>query len=385
MTSAIVAIGTELTDGQIINKNAAWLSSRLKSLGLRPRLHLTVPDDRTLMRESLDIAARHAKWIFLTGGLGPTSDDFTREIVAEWTDRPLEFHPESWDQVVERLSSRGYPIQEFQKQQCSFPQGSVVLRNSQGTANAFRLSHGEFELIVLPGPPREIEAVWMDHLRPWLEQKSSAWEKTRTRSWDTLGLGESQIAGMVAPLISSFASATKLEKALEVGYRVHLPYVEVKLSFLSRSETQLAPLVLEIEKALSSVTVLRDGEDATNLWLKALPTGDVLIQDEVTGSYLQQRLSPVLRSTPSTSTLTWITGPRQKEAASASPKKAQPGLQQFWISPVSETQARVGWAHGTQVRWTDIEAPMKSPLMAERRRQYFAELALLTWLGWFRD
>src|SRR5277367_6369590 len=93
--ASVIAVGTELTSGQITNRNAAWISERLTALGLEVALHETVPDEHDLMLDALKRCAGLSSFVFVTGGLGPTQDDFTRDVVAEWAERKLEFHPPS--------------------------------------------------------------------------------------------------------------------------------------------------------------------------------------------------------------------------------------------------------------------------------------------------
>lgn len=361
MNSAIIAIGTELTDGQIINSNASSLSARLKGFGPRVLEHLVVPDERRLILQSFDRAAADADLIFITGGLGPTSDDFTRDVVAEWSGLPLEFHEPSWASVKERLSSRGYPVQEFQKQQCYFPAGSVVLGNSQGTANGFRLSVRGKWLIVLPGPPREIEAIWHDHLSAWLTELCAGLEPVVTKSWDTMGLGESQVAALVDPFVRG--------QGLEVGYRVHLPYVEFKLSYPKSEGSKFASLVAKVQETLAHVTVTRDGEDlAQVLGQRLAKEQELTLIDEVSGAFLLNRLLGPARSFLTAGNWT---------LRSSGPVSDQ-GLC-LWLRRVDENTVRIGSRRNFQSREVIIESPHRSPLMSERRRQYFAEQALIEW------
>lgn len=362
MKSAILGVGTELTDGQIVNRNAAWLSEHLKELGPRTVMHLTVPDDRALILEALDACAAKADLIFITGGLGPTSDDFTRDLVAAWSGLPLEFDPESWRHLVDRLTARHYPVKEMQRQQCYFPKGAVILTNSQGTANGFRLRAKDRDLVVLPGPPREVEAIWNDHLRPWLNEKGAALDPVLTRSWDTVGLGESQVAELTEPLVQGLNG--------EVGYRVHLPYVEVKLN-LTRSEwARNEELLTRIESVLGPHTIARDGEDlAREVARRWGFLTDVAVVDEVTGHILLSRLNEAWR--PLWQGARWTLSSRDFDAGATT---------KMFLKKVDEHSVRVGFIHNRQRRETVIEAPMRAETMAERRKQYFAEMALLFWL-----
>lgn len=138
MKASLIAVGTELTTGQIFNKNGSWLSQRLKNLGVEVTCHLVVPDDKAEMLRAMDFCS-NSDLVFVTGGLGPTSDDFTRDVIAEKAKAKLIFDESSWKHVTDRLTSRGYTVKEIQRQQCFFPEGSTILQNSQGTANGFLL------------------------------------------------------------------------------------------------------------------------------------------------------------------------------------------------------------------------------------------------------
>lgn len=367
MNSAILGVGTELTDGQIVNSNAAWLSRRLKSLGARTTLHLTVPDERTLILQGLGLCADKAELIFITGGLGPTSDDFTRDLVAEWSGCDLEFHEPSWKMVREKLEARGYPLQDIQKQQCFFPRGAEILINSQGTANGFRLRARDRDLVVLPGPPREIEALWNDHLAAWLDERCAGRDPMVTRSWDLIGLGESQVATLVEPLVQN--------ACVEVGYRVHLPYVEVKIAHPVSRTAECEPLIQKLQEVLGARTVSRDGADVATAFASLLRAGDELtIVDEVSGGFLLGRLQSPLRK--------FFSEGRWQFKSSGDTGDRGLGL---WIRAVDEHTARVGWKRDRQIRETVLEAPMRSAVLAERRRQYFAEAALAFWAKSLRD
>src|SRR4051812_12548700 len=114
--ASILAVGTELTSGQITNRNAAWISEKLVDLGIHVVLHETVADDRPMIRGALDRCAQVSQLIFVTGGLGPTTDDFTREVIADWLGQKLEFHEDAWQKILTRLGVYGIPIAESNRQ-----------------------------------------------------------------------------------------------------------------------------------------------------------------------------------------------------------------------------------------------------------------------------
>lgn len=374
MKISVLAVGTELTTGQINNKNSSWISRKLKDLGVLTSLHLTVPDDRPLILESLQICADHSDLIFVTGGLGPTSDDFTRDVIAQWTGRTLEWHEPSWQHVVERLSSRSYAVRDFQKQQCFFPSGSSILENDQGTAHGFSIEHKNKMLFVLPGPPREIEAIWAKNISTWLDEKTAKMDHHLTLSWDTLGYGESEIA--------KWTEEALMGSGLEIGYRVHLPYVEVKVSFLKSQEQATQVWLQKLDEKIGAMTVLRNGEDASQKLgelLKKFP--QIQIYDAAGGSFLFSRLENPLRPLLQKNKISFhnYLSPDGIEINAAS------GALILFTRKQEENRVQVGFSWRGQVRETIFESPVTSVLMSERRRQYFVEMALLFWLQQLQD
>lgn len=362
MKAAVLGIGTELVDGQIVNKNAAWISERLKQLGLTTALHLVVPDDKKLMLEAMDFCASYGDLLFLTGGLGPTTDDFTRDIVSEWSDKPLIFDEGSWQHIKDRLEQRGYVVKDVQRQQCFYPQGATVLKNMEGTANGFSLEAKDKKLFVLPGPPREVEAVWNSSIHQWLVDNTTHIDPYVTRHWDTMGVGESDVALIVEDVLKGVE--------VEKGYRVHLPYVEVKMSFFKSQEKQFEPYIEKITQALGHCLITRDQEDVPLMLAKALaPFNSLSVQDSVTGQFLMNRLIPVLRD--------HMTNKQWSFSNNVIDDHAQVRLM---LQPKDEHSCVVSIEKGNQ-RFADIlDSPYKQMPMRERRAQYFAEVAMIFWL-----
>ncbi len=374
MKISVLAVGTELTTGQINNKNSSWISKQLKDLGVLTSLHLTVPDDRPLVLESLEICANHSDVIFVTGGLGPTSDDFTRDVIAQWTGRNLEWHEPSWQHVVERLSSRGYAVRDFQKQQCFFPAGATILENDQGTAHGFSVEHKNKMLFVLPGPPREIEAIWMKNISSWLEEKTANLDRHITLSWDTLGYGESELA--------KWTEEALMGSDLEIGYRVHLPYVEVKVSFLKSQEKAIQVWLEKLEEKIGAMTFLRNGEDAAQKLcqiLKKFP--QIQIYDEAGGSFLFTRLETHLRPLLQKNKISFYNFISSEGIEMNSTSESLI----LFIRKQEENRVQVGFGFRGQWRETIFESPVTSALMSERRRQYFVEMALFFWMQHLQD
>lgn len=248
MKLAILAIGTELTVGQILNRNAQVLAERLSLLGFEVNLHLTVPDDRTLIIDALDFIDQHSDVIFITGGLGPTSDDLTRELVSQWVGQSLIFNQPAHDHVAHHIAKKNGTLREAHKHQCYFPEKSEILINLAGTAHGFKvLSKKAKPIFVLPGPPLEIESVWENNLQGQLEKIIPAGEKWIMWIWPTEGAGESEIAHRAEPIFIKYQ--------MTAAYRAHRPRVEVKLHFQEKQLAKAKLLDEELREVLKDFLV----------------------------------------------------------------------------------------------------------------------------------
>ncbi len=361
MKVSVLGIGTELTDGQIINRNGPWISGQLKKAGVPTTLHLVVPDEHSLMRKALELCATESEVIFVTGGLGPTSDDFTRDIVAEWMNAKLQFHQASWDHLTQRLTSRGYTVKEIQRQQCYFPEGAEVLFNTEGTANAFKvLAHGK-TVFVLPGPPREIEAVWKSSIASWVQEHTQHLDPVVTRMWDTLGKGESDIA--------SIAEEALQGANIEKGYRVHLPYVEVKLTFKKSEAAKNQVWVDRLTEALAPYTALRDGQDIASEFAKKIEGFSSLkIVDGYSGTFLWQRLSTPLRGFM-----------EKKKWSFSNEETPAPADLELCLAPQGAFGAEVTLKYEAKTLKENFVSPYTTANMQERAKQFLAERALIFW------
>src|SRR3954471_1030046 len=134
MKAEIISIGSELTSGQNLDTNSQWLSRRLAEVGIAVGWHTTVADDFEDNVQVLRTAAERARLVLATGGLGPTQDDLTREVLARVAGVELVFHPESFSHIQQLFARRGRPMTERNKVQAYFPAGAEPIRNANGTA-----------------------------------------------------------------------------------------------------------------------------------------------------------------------------------------------------------------------------------------------------------
>jgi molybdenum cofactor synthesis domain-containing protein len=251
--AAVLAVGTELTTGQTLNSNASWISAQLVESGIDVIEHRVVADERELIRKALLELSSRCDLLIVTGGLGPTADDFTREVISEASGRGLRFDLALWDRISERLTHAGIRVAENNRQQCYFPADSVVIENPAGTAAGFRLNVEHCVWVVLPGPPREVEAIWKAELGAWLAQQSPGLKK-QLYTWQCLGKSEAELGEMTERVLAG--------SGLITGYRAHRPYIEIKVwADLPVSPYQVQK-ISELEQTLMPWLVQGPGEMA---------------------------------------------------------------------------------------------------------------------------
>lgn len=172
MMAEIICVGTELLLGQIVNTNAQYLSQRLASLGIDLYFQTTVGDNLNRLKGAIDIALKRSDILIFTGGLGPTSDDITKEAVCEYFGKKLILNQEVLDKIEKYFKHRGVKMPEINKKQAYVPEGSIILENRHGTAPGFIIENDGKIAILLPGPPFEMQPMFEEYVVPYLEKFS---------------------------------------------------------------------------------------------------------------------------------------------------------------------------------------------------------------------
>ena len=217
MIGEIVAIGTELLMGQIVNGDAQFLSRRLQSLGISVYYHQTVGDNPGRMREALALALSRSDLVITTGGLGPTQDDLSKEIVADYFGLPMEFDQASWAAIDAYFARTGRTCTLNNRKQAMFARGAVILPNACGTAPGCMLLHGGKIVVQLPGPPAEMD-----------------------------GMGESQVAQLCARWIEA-------EGGVTVAPYCQTGQVQLRVTARAESEEQALALVEPVVSEICGV------------------------------------------------------------------------------------------------------------------------------------
>lgn len=199
MKSAILSVGTELLFGQITNTNTVFLSQKLNLLGFDVMYHYTVGDNPGRLEEMIRMAFQDCDLIITTGGLGPTQDDLTKEIACRTLDDELVVHQPSMDRLENYFRRQNRQMTENNRKQAYMPSRAVVFENDQGTAPGFALEKDGKMIICMPGPPREMTAMFENKVLPYLEEQSES--TIYYRMIRMFGIGESMLETKLLPLI----------------------------------------------------------------------------------------------------------------------------------------------------------------------------------------
>lgn len=200
MDAIILSIGSELTTGQTVDTNSAWLSRRLAEIGVVVRMHVTVADELDPIREAIDRAARAADVVLVTGGIGPTADDLTRHALAAAMHAPLELHPPSIVQIRAFFARRGRDMPEANTVQAMFPAGTTPIENTCGTAPGIHARLHDADLFVFPGVPREMQVMYDRSALPVLARRAGG-GRILMRTILTYGAGESDVGERILDLM----------------------------------------------------------------------------------------------------------------------------------------------------------------------------------------
>lgn len=210
MNAEIICIGTELLLGQTLDTNSAYLARELADLGINLFHKSTVGDNLSRIVPLLRQAWNRSEVVILSGGLGPTQDDLTREAVAELLGEALEFRETAWEEIVAYFQKTGRPLPESNRRQALFPTSAQVLTNRWGTAPGLLVESDGKYLFAFPGVPRELTGLWEDHARPLLKKLliETGHPVLTSRIVRMVGIGESAMEERVMDLIRNQTNPT---------------------------------------------------------------------------------------------------------------------------------------------------------------------------------
>ncbi len=248
MNAEIITTGTELLLGEIVDTNAPFIARQLRAIGVNLFYKTTVGDNRERLTDALNQALARSEAVIVTGGLGPTVDDITREAVADATGHPLEMRPEIVDHLRAFFEQRGRRLTENNLRQAYLPRDAIMLPNPIGTAPGFIVEDPRGVIITMPGVPREMERMMIEQVIPYLKAKMDEPSIIVTRIIHTAGIGESAIDAMIGDLMR-LSNPT-------VGLAAHLGQVDIRLAARAATgeaaQELLTPVETEIRAKLEN-------------------------------------------------------------------------------------------------------------------------------------
>lgn len=280
MKAELIAVGTEILTGQIVNTNAQFLSEKCAELGIDVYFHTAVGDNEKRLLSVLEIASKRSDMVILCGGLGPTEDDLTKQTLAQFLGRDLVFDKRAVDKLNRFFASRPGRIRTpNNERQAQLVAGSIPLHNPTGLAVGSMIEQDGVTYIVLPGPPSELKAMFAQSLLPLLTQSE---QQLYSRVLRFFGIGESQLVTILADLIDQQIDPT-LAPYAKTGE------VTLRLSTKATSQVEADAKLAQLEKTILERDNLAKclyayGEDNS----LAKTVADLLVDKQQTLSILEQ-------------------------------------------------------------------------------------------------
>ncbi len=285
----IVTIGSELLLGQIVDTNSAWMAQRLSTLGINLFYKTVVGDNPERMKEVLAQALDRSDLIITSGGLGPTQDDLTREIVAEVTGRKLVLNHHLMEQIEQRFHRRGLIMTPNNERQAYIPEGAIPVENPNGTAPSFIVEDPRGVIYSLPGVPFEMKWLFDNQVVPYSRKKFKLSEIITYKVLKVANLGESSVDDRIGSLIANSSNPT-------VGVLAHPGQVDVRITAkaanIDEAMKLIEPLETEVRRLLGHHVFATDDETMEDAVGKLLSEKRVTIAvyEDLTGGLVAERL-----------------------------------------------------------------------------------------------
>jgi len=290
MNAEIIAVGTELLLGQILNTNAKFLSVELSKLGINVYYQTVVGDNGQRLKDALSLALKRADLLILTGGLGPTTDDLTKETVAKLLDLPLELHQESLTRIQEYFLRMHREMAPNNEKQAYVPKGCRVLPNEYGTAPGCIIEKENKVVIMLPGPPKEMEPMFKNYVYPYLRNKTN--DVIYSKVLRVLGIGESALEQKIMDLIDTQTNPT-------VALYAKQGEVTIRITAKEKDETGamklIEPMENEIRRRLGTAVYGIDEESLEEVTCRLLMEKKLTIAtaESCTGGLLAEKITRI--------------------------------------------------------------------------------------------
>jgi nicotinamide-nucleotide amidase len=289
MEAEIIAVGSELLTSQRVDTNSLFITDQLNALGVEVRRKMIVGDDRELLTNSIREAIARVGIVILTGGLGPTEDDLTRDAVAAATHRKLIFRDELRDAIAARFRSFNRNMADNNLRQAYAVDGAEALPNPNGTAAGQYLEHENCVLMLLPGPPHEMKPMFVDQCVPRLSRRLPA-QVIRTRFYRVAGMGESDLDQLIAPIYTKYTNPVTTILAAPSDIQIHL---RARCDTAEEAEALLAEVGPPIEALLGDRIYSLNGDSLEAVVGALLHDATLSVAESCTGGLLGQRITSI--------------------------------------------------------------------------------------------
>lgn len=291
MNCEYIAVGTEILLGQILNTNAKFISEELAEVGIDMYYQTVVGDNEKRLTDAVKTALERADIVITSGGLGPTNDDITKEVVAKTLDIGLVFDEASMENIRTRFCKmhREYN-KELQEKQAYMPEGCIILKNNNGTAPGCIIEKDGKIVIVLPGPPKEIKPMFIESVKPYL-QKLSPYQ-LYSRVIKIFGMGEANVEEIFGERMRKATNPTIAPYAKEGETTLR---VTSKCKTLEEGEALVSKEVANICTRLGDVVYSTEDETLAEAVVKRLISSQktIALAESCTGGYLAQSITSV--------------------------------------------------------------------------------------------
>jgi len=295
MQAAIISIGDELALGQTVDTNSAWLSQQLASRGIQTLLHMTVADDLSSIIDAIQFSVVRTGLVLISGGLGPTADDMTRQAIADTIGADLVLDDAELTKVKAFFDKRGRPMAEANTVQAMKPETASMLTNDWGTAPGLQITLGEAELFAMPGVPREMKSMFTHRVMPILESMDLGGDRViMTTKLNTFGIGESNVADRMGDLMTR-------DKNPMVGTTVAKGVVSIRIRSefptMKQAQEKLDEALAAVRDRMGALAYSRDEVGLQEVLLDLLKSGDrpqtIATAESCTGGMIAQMLTDV--------------------------------------------------------------------------------------------
>lgn len=293
MVAELLSVGTELLLGEILNTDAQFLATQLSEIGIDVYFQTVVGDNPERMKNAVELALSRSDIVIASGGLGPTPDDLTKEILSECMGEELVMHEESLSKMKDYFKRLNRDMAKINEKQAMMPKGGIVLTNNNGTAPGAIIEKNGKIVIMLPGPPNELKPMYLESVRPFLESKSEY--IFHSRCLQIFGIGESSVAEKLKSMMETYTNPTVAPYAKTAGVRLRLT---AKCKSKDEGEALIKPVEDEIRGILGDMVYGVDDEEISFVVFKMLKEKGLTISaaESCTGGMLVKMITDIAGS-----------------------------------------------------------------------------------------